>query len=165
MDKITVLCPNGHRVTVTTSRHASLSEVLEEVCKKKNFDPKRHVLQHHGRTLDLSLSIHLSNLPRNGQLEMVPAEEGQNAAGKSSSVVNICLQLESGERIMKDFSPDQTLADIFKNAKDEGKIEEKVINLFILCTINFIFYNFVEINTVSTSEQLNIQQNSFKKWR
>jgi hypothetical protein len=37
--------PNGHRVTITTSRHSSLSEVLDEAAKRQNFDPKLHVLQ------------------------------------------------------------------------------------------------------------------------
>jgi len=124
MDKITVLCPNGHRVTVTMSRHASLSEVLEEVCTKKHFDPKAHVLQHHAKTLDLSLSIHLANLPKNSSLEMVPSEEPV-VAGKVSSV-NICVQLESGERIMKEFVPDNTLADVFNHVKNEGNVTDQV---------------------------------------
>ena len=128
MDKITVLCPNGHRVSVSVSRHASLAEVLEEVCKKKNFEVKSHVLQHHGRTLDLSLSVHLANLPRNGFLEMVPAEVSATA-GKVSNV-NICLQLESGERILQDFLPDNTLADIFNHAKNAGKIQDQVRQKF-----------------------------------
>ena len=125
MDKITVLCPNGHRVTVSMSRHAALSEVLEEVCKKKSFDPKAHVLQHHSRNLDLSLSIHLANLPRNTFLEMVPSEVPAAVAGKTSSV-DICLQFENGDRILKDFLPENTLADVFNHAKNEGKMPEQV---------------------------------------
>ena len=74
MDKITVLCPNGHRVTITTSRNTTLSEILDEVCKKKSFDARGHVLQHHSKNVDLALSVHLANLPRNSHLEMVAAE-------------------------------------------------------------------------------------------
>jgi hypothetical protein len=74
MDKITILCPNGHRVAISTSRHTTLSEVLDEACSKKKFDPKGHILQHHNKSLDMSLTVHLANLPRNSQLEMVPAE-------------------------------------------------------------------------------------------
>ena len=136
MDKITVLCPNGHRVTVSMSRHAALSEVLEEVCKKKHFDPKTHVLQHHAKTLDLSLSIHLANLPKNSSLEMVPSEEPV-VAGKVSSV-NICVQLESGERIMKEFVPDNTLADVFNHVKNEGKIPDQVRDHSIILPAYFL---------------------------
>ena len=105
MDKITVLCPNGHRVTISTSRHTSLSEVLDDVCKKKNFDPQSHLLQHHDKNLDMSLTLHLANLPRNSQLEMVPAEVSQTGLSKNRAISNQAIWLSETTTVGVSLAP------------------------------------------------------------
>ena len=60
MSSVTVLCPNGHRVKVTTNPNMSLQAVLETAATKKGFEPSEHVLEFHQKRLDLSSTIRFS---------------------------------------------------------------------------------------------------------
>ena len=60
MSSLTVLCPNGHRVKVSTNPNMSLQAVLETACAKKGFNASNHVLEFHRKKLDLSSSIRFS---------------------------------------------------------------------------------------------------------
>ena len=60
MSSLTVLCPNGHRVKVSTNPNMSLQAVLETACSKKGFIATNHVLEFHRKKLDLSNSIRFS---------------------------------------------------------------------------------------------------------
>ena len=62
MSSLTVLCPNGHRVKVSTNPNMSLQAVLETACTKKGFIATNHVLEFHRKKLDLSNSIRFSGL-------------------------------------------------------------------------------------------------------
>ncbi|GIX70995.1 tether containing UBX domain for GLUT4, partial [Caerostris extrusa] len=62
---------------------------------------------HHNRILDLSLPIRFANLPNNTLLEMRPASKS-----RADCLVTVALQLESGKRIEKDFSPSATIYDV-----------------------------------------------------
>ena len=53
MSSVTVLCPNGHRVKVTTNPNMSLQAVLETAASKKGFEPSEHILEFHQKRLDL----------------------------------------------------------------------------------------------------------------
>ena len=60
MSSVTVLCPNGHRVKVTTNPNMSLQAIMETAAGKKGFDPNIHVLEFHKKRLDLSSTIRFS---------------------------------------------------------------------------------------------------------
>ena len=62
MSSLTVLCPNAHRVKVSTNPNMSLQAVLETACAKKGFIATNHVLEFHRKRLDLSNSIRFSGL-------------------------------------------------------------------------------------------------------
>ena len=62
MSSLTVLCPNGHRVKVSTNPNMSLQAVLETACAKKGFIASHHVLEFHRKKLDLSSSIRFSGI-------------------------------------------------------------------------------------------------------
>ena len=65
MSSLTVLCPNGHRVKVSTNPNMSLQAVLETACTKKGFIASNHVLEFHRKKLDLSSSIRFSGIHTN----------------------------------------------------------------------------------------------------
>ena len=60
MSSVTVLCPNGHRVKVTTNPNMSLQAVLETAASKKGFEPSEHILEFHKKRLDMSSTIRFS---------------------------------------------------------------------------------------------------------
>ncbi|GFT78810.1 tether containing UBX domain for GLUT4 [Nephila pilipes] len=84
-------------------------EILEEACKKQKIDPEDFELRHYNRTLDLSLPVRFSSLPNNAQLELKPATKS-----RTECMVTVALQLESGERITKDFAPLTTIYDVLE---------------------------------------------------
>ena len=65
MSSVTVLCPNGHRVKVTTNPNMSLQAVLETAASKKGFEPSEHILEFHKKRLDLSSTIRFSGRKSN----------------------------------------------------------------------------------------------------
>ena len=62
MSSLTVLCPNGHRVKVSTNPNMSLQAVLDFAANKKGFDPATHVLEFHKKRIDLSSSVRFSGI-------------------------------------------------------------------------------------------------------
>jgi len=115
---LTVLCPNGHRQKVTTTPNMSLQQVIETVCQKKGFDANKHKLVHHRTKLDLSSTIRFSGLPNNCLIEMEELTEDELRNVKES-LVSVCLQVPSGERIIKDFACISTLEEILTNTDQE----------------------------------------------
>lgn len=57
--------------------------------------------------MDLSLPVRFANLANNAQLELQPAK-----TARKDCLVTVGLQLESGERIMKDFVPSTSVWDV-----------------------------------------------------
>ncbi|XP_062976254.1 tether containing UBX domain for GLUT4 [Elgaria multicarinata webbii] len=106
---VSVLAPNGRRVTVRVGPSTVLLQVLEEVCKKQNYSPNEYDLKFQRTVLDLSLQWRFANLPNNAKLEMVPIS--RNRAGIETTV-RIALQLDDGSRLQDTFCSSQTLWDI-----------------------------------------------------
>eukprot|EP00096_Caligus_rogercresseyi_P011348 TRINITY_DN4437_c0_g1_i1.p2 TRINITY_DN4437_c0_g1~~TRINITY_DN4437_c0_g1_i1.p2 ORF type:complete len:258 (+),score=72.96 TRINITY_DN4437_c0_g1_i1:26-775(+) len=103
VSSVIVLSPSGHRVTVSTSPGRTLMSVLEEVCSKRgHLEPSSYGLRHHGKALDLSLSIRFANLPNKAQLEMFKSRESLGPDGGTEVApigVPIVFQLEDGSRL------------------------------------------------------------------
>ncbi|XP_075072893.1 tether containing UBX domain for GLUT4 [Mixophyes fleayi] len=104
---VSVLAPNGRRQNVKVTAGTPLLQVLEEVCKKQNFNPREYNLKFQRTVLDLSLQWRFANLPNNAKLEMVSCS--QQRAGIESSKVRVALQLEDGMRLQDEFLCSQTL--------------------------------------------------------
>ncbi|CAL8388189.1 unnamed protein product [Arctogadus glacialis] len=103
---VTVLTPNGRRQTVKVSPNTPLLQVLEDVCKKHEFNPDDHGLKFQRNVLDLTLQWRYASLPNNAKLEMVAGARKQTAA---DGQVRIGLQMEDGSRLQGTFSSGQNL--------------------------------------------------------
>ncbi|CAL8330424.1 unnamed protein product [Lota lota] len=103
---VTVLTPNGRRQTVKVSPNTPLLQVLEDVCKKHEFNPNDHGLKFQRNVLDLTLQWRYASLPNNAKLEMVPCTRKQAAV---DGQVRIGLQMEDGSRLQGSFSCGQNL--------------------------------------------------------
>ncbi|XP_017877829.1 tether containing UBX domain for GLUT4-like, partial [Ceratina calcarata] len=82
---------------------------IEEVCQKYGFNVNDYDLKHFNRILDPNAILRFIGLANNAQLEMVPCTKV-----RSISNVVIGIQLENGERLMSEFTPDVTLTEILK---------------------------------------------------
>ncbi|XP_043384326.1 tether containing UBX domain for GLUT4 isoform X2 [Chelonia mydas] len=76
---VSVLAPNGRRVTVRVGPGTTLLQVLEEACGRQNFDAGEYDLKFQRSVLDLSLQWRFARLPNNAKLEVVPIT--RNRAG------------------------------------------------------------------------------------
>ncbi|XP_055680701.1 tether containing UBX domain for GLUT4 [Lutzomyia longipalpis] len=122
---VTVLTPNGRRQIIKLTPNTTLLEVLEQVCRKFQLEPNKHILRHHNKTVDLSGMFRFSGLPNNCLLEM---EETQTA--RKEAEVHIVLQMESGERLSDDFTPATTIEGILGKLCPDGVGNEK--NLVVI---------------------------------
>lgn len=120
MSSLTVLCPNAHRVKISTTPNMSLQAVMETACSKKSFDPSVHVLERNNKRIDLSTTVRFSGLPNNATLEMVRLSEEEAALLSSKQEVSVCLQTPSGERLVETFLAVTTLGQVV------GKWKEKL---------------------------------------
>jgi len=120
MSSFTVLCPNAHRVKVSTTPNMSLQAVMETACSKKGFDPATHVLERNNKRVDLSSTVRFSGLPNNATLEMVKLSEEEAALIISKQTVSVCLQTPSGERLVETFPASTNLGQVV------GKWKEKL---------------------------------------
>ncbi|KAG9473592.1 hypothetical protein GDO78_004079 [Eleutherodactylus coqui] len=107
---VSVLAPNGRRQTVKVTAGTPLLQVLEEVCKKQNFNPREYNLKFQRTVVDLSLQWRFANLPNNAKLEMV--SRSQQRAGTESTKVRVALQLEEGARLQDEFLCSQSLWEV-----------------------------------------------------
>ncbi|XP_035695127.1 tether containing UBX domain for GLUT4-like isoform X1 [Branchiostoma floridae] len=107
---VQILCPNGRRQTVKISSNTKLLQVLEEVCQKQGFSAQEYDLKHQRTILDLSVPVRYANLTNNAKLEMV-----KSTKARAEADVNICLQLESGERLKHPFPPATNLWDVVRH--------------------------------------------------
>ncbi|XP_056405764.1 tether containing UBX domain for GLUT4 [Hyla sarda] len=107
---VSVLAPNGRRQTVKVTAGTPLLQVLEEVCKKQNFNPREYNLKFQRTLLDLSLQWRFANLPNNAKLEMVSG--CQQRSGAESAKVRVALQLEEGARLQDEFFSSQNLWEV-----------------------------------------------------
>ncbi|KAK2564020.1 Tether containing UBX domain for GLUT4, partial [Acropora cervicornis] len=101
---VVVLCPNARRHTVKVNPTTTILQVLEEVNQRK--------------ILDDTLPIRYSGLANNAHLELVVIH----------STSTVALQLESGERLVKEFSSSSSVWDVLchwdtnQDSMHQGKI-------------------------------------------
>jgi tether containing UBX domain for GLUT4 len=102
---LTVLCTNGRRQQVKVQPNTKILEVIEEVCKKQGLNSNEYELVHHKKPVDIALSIRLSGVPNNAQLELRRSESGPRVYEN----VTLALQLDDGTRLEPlTFKPDTT---------------------------------------------------------
>lgn len=145
---VTVLTPNGRRQTVKVTPNQTILQVrklplscthkviklrtktlikkfqiLDEVCKKHDFQSQDYDLINHKRVLDLSLMFRFSGLPNNALLEMQAAKNK-----RKEEDVTIMLQLENGTRSSAAFNPSATVQSILDQlCPDESSVNAVII--------------------------------------
>ncbi|KAJ7362000.1 Tether containing UBX domain for GLUT4 [Desmophyllum pertusum] len=98
--------------------------VLEEVCSKQVLSSECYALQHQRKILDDTLPIRYSGLSNNAHLELVASPKSK----KVQSSATVGLQLESGERLVKEFPSSSSLWDVLyhwdsdQDSPHQGKI-------------------------------------------
>lgn len=78
--------------------------------------------RHVHRILDLNTSFRFTGLSNNAQLEMVACTKA-----RSASNVTIGIQPEDGERVMRDFSPNTTLAQALTDIYPDSDLDRAVL--------------------------------------
>ncbi|XP_068920112.1 tether containing UBX domain for GLUT4 isoform X2 [Petaurus breviceps papuanus] len=106
---VSVLTPNGRRLTVKVTPSTTLLQVLEDTCRGQNFNPSEYDLKFQRNVLDLSLQWRFASLPNNAKLEMVPVSRSREGP---ENTVRIALQLDDGTRLQDTFCSRQTLWEI-----------------------------------------------------
>ncbi|XP_037666594.1 tether containing UBX domain for GLUT4 isoform X2 [Choloepus didactylus] len=109
---VSVLAPNGRRHTVKVTPSTVLLQVLEDTCRRQDFDPSEYDLKFQRTVLDLSLQWRFANLPKNAKLEMVPASRAREGP---ENRVRIALQLDDGSRLQDTFCSGQTLWELLSH--------------------------------------------------
>ncbi|XP_020043442.1 tether containing UBX domain for GLUT4 isoform X3 [Castor canadensis] len=87
-------------------------QVLEDTCRRQDFNPSEYDLKFQRTVLDLSLQWRFANLPNNAKLEMVPASRSRQGP---ENRVRIALQLDDGSRLQDTFCSGQTLWELLSH--------------------------------------------------
>uniref|UniRef100_A0A2K5D5D6 TUG ubiquitin-like domain-containing protein n=1 Tax=Aotus nancymaae TaxID=37293 RepID=A0A2K5D5D6_AOTNA len=103
---VSVLAPNGRRHTVKVTPSTMLLQVLEDMCRRQDFNPCEYDLQFQRSVLDLSLQWRFANLPNDAKPEMVPASWSREGP---ENMARTALQLDDGSRLQDTFCSGQTL--------------------------------------------------------
>uniref|UniRef100_A0A287AVA5 ASPSCR1 tether for SLC2A4, UBX domain containing n=1 Tax=Sus scrofa TaxID=9823 RepID=A0A287AVA5_PIG len=103
---VSVLAPNGRRHTVKVTPSTVLLQVLEDTCRRQDFNPNEYDLKFQRNVLDLSLQWRFANLPNNAKLEMVPISRSREGP---ETMVRVALQLDDGSRLQDAFCSGRTL--------------------------------------------------------
>ncbi|OAD55874.1 Tether containing UBX domain for GLUT4 [Eufriesea mexicana] len=106
---VIVRTPNGRRQNIAVSPNTTILQILEDVCRKYEYNIDDYDLKHFNRVLDTNAILRFTGLANNAQLEMVPCTKI-----RSISTVVIGIQLENGQRLMAEFTPNVTLAEILQ---------------------------------------------------
>ncbi|KAK7727707.1 hypothetical protein SLS57_002749 [Botryosphaeria dothidea] len=94
------------RIKTTPGKH--LTEVLSEACAKFNLNPDNYTLKFNNKSVDLSRTIRLANLPQGAKLDLVQGS-------RSPSVVNVALQLEQpGQRLTHKFPSNTSIWQVLR---------------------------------------------------
>lgn len=125
---VVVLCPNARRQTVKVNPTTTLLQVLEEVCRKQGLPSEQFSLQHQRKILDDTLPIRYTGLSNNAHLELVASQKSKQV----HSVSTVGLQLESGERLVKEFPSSSSLWDVLLHwdLDEKSPQQGKIINPF-----------------------------------
>ncbi|XP_032689359.1 tether containing UBX domain for GLUT4 isoform X2 [Odontomachus brunneus] len=126
---VIVLAPNGRRQNVKITLNTTILQVLEEVCRKQGYNVDDYDIKHVHRILDLNTTFRFTGLPNNAQLEMVACTKA-----RSTSNVTICIQPEDGERVMREFSPNTTLAQALTDIYPDPDLDRAVL-IYMHCEI------------------------------
>lgn len=131
---LVVLYPNGHRQVFHVNSNTSIFQILEDACKKQRLNPSEYDLYHHERPLSHSLPVSFTNLPNNAELELRAAANGQRrTAAAAAASVDICLQLENGERLMAQFPASASLFDVVSLWPDKIEVQDKEQKTDLVC--------------------------------
>uniref|UniRef100_H0X6Y4 Tether containing UBX domain for GLUT4 n=1 Tax=Otolemur garnettii TaxID=30611 RepID=H0X6Y4_OTOGA len=109
---VSVLAPNGRRHTVKVTPSTVLLQVLEDTCRRQDFNPSEYDLKFQRNVLDLSLQWRFANLPNNAKLEMVPVSRSREGP---KNMVRIAVQLDDGSRLQDTFCSGQTLWELLSH--------------------------------------------------
>uniref|UniRef100_A0A3Q2GTS7 ASPSCR1 tether for SLC2A4, UBX domain containing n=1 Tax=Equus caballus TaxID=9796 RepID=A0A3Q2GTS7_HORSE len=109
---VSVLAPNGRRHTVKVTPSTVLLQVLEDTCRRQDFNPSEYDLKFQRNVLDLTLQWRFANLPNNAKLEMVPISRSREGP---ENMVRIALQLDDGSRLQGTFCSGQTLWELLSH--------------------------------------------------
>ncbi|XP_021032522.1 tether containing UBX domain for GLUT4 isoform X1 [Mus caroli] len=109
---VSVLAPNGRRHTVKVTPSTVLLQVLEDTCRRQDFNPSEYDLKFQRTVLDLSLQWRFANLPNNAKLEMVPVSRSREGP---ENIVRIAFQLDDGSRLQDAFCSRQTLWELLSH--------------------------------------------------
>ncbi|RMX57825.1 hypothetical protein pdam_00022691 [Pocillopora damicornis] len=125
---VVVLCPNARRQTVKVNPTTTLLQVLEEVCRKQSLSSENFSLQHQRKILDDTLPIRYTGLSNNAHLELVASQRSKQV----QSISTLGLQLESGERLVKEFPSSSSLWDVLSHwdVNEKSSQQGKIINPF-----------------------------------
>ncbi|XP_037013685.2 tether containing UBX domain for GLUT4 isoform X2 [Artibeus jamaicensis] len=97
-------------------------QVLEDTCRRQDFNPKEYDLKFQRTVLDLSLQWRFANLPNNAKLEMVPASRSRQGP---ENTVRVALQLDDGSRLQDTFCSGQTLWELLSHfAETRARLEQ-----------------------------------------
>ncbi|XP_054366612.1 tether containing UBX domain for GLUT4 isoform X2 [Mirounga angustirostris] len=119
---VSVLAPNGRRHTVKVTPSTVLLQVLEDTCRRQDFNPSEYDLKFQRNVLDLSLQWRFANLPNNAKLEMVPISRSREGP---ENMVRIALQLDDGSRLQDTFCSGQTLWEVLSHfAQTRERLEQ-----------------------------------------
>ncbi|EGI71094.1 PREDICTED: tether containing UBX domain for GLUT4 [Acromyrmex echinatior] len=119
---VIVLAPNGRRQNVKVTINTTILQVLEEVCQKQGFNVDDYDIKHNRQILDPNTIFRFTGLPNNAQLEMVACTKT-----RTMSNVTIGIQPEDGQRILREFSPDTTLAQALMEMYPNSDLERAVL--------------------------------------
>ncbi|XP_071862228.1 tether containing UBX domain for GLUT4 isoform X2 [Bombus fervidus] len=119
---VIVLVPNGRRQNVGVTPNTTILQILEEVCQKHGYNVDSYDLKHFNHILDPNAILRFAGLANNAQLEMVPCTKI-----RPISNVTIGIQLENGERLMNEFTPNVTLAEILKHVNFNEDLEKIIL--------------------------------------
>lgn len=126
---LVVLYPNGTRQSFHISPNTSVFQVLEDACKKQRLNPAEYELFHRERRLSHQLPVSFTNLPNHAELELRASGHRRSAA----TSVEICLQLESGERLVAPFPATASLLDVVAHWPDKTGIHDAGQKMDLVC--------------------------------
>ncbi|XP_044269281.1 tether containing UBX domain for GLUT4 [Tribolium madens] len=123
---VSVLAPNGRRQTVKCTANTTIMQIIEEVCRKQGFKPEDYDIKHHNKVLDTTISFRFSGLPNNAQLELATATKT-----RTDSEVILAINSESGDRVMGNFQPDDTLWKVLTNLCPNIKPDDNPVLVYM----------------------------------
>ncbi|KAM7285200.1 tether containing UBX domain for GLUT4 isoform X2 [Ixodes scapularis] len=132
MDRVVAQPPSPQSAVAGCWRRAlGAARALWETCRVTPGCRGSLLRSHHNNRLNPSLPVSFANLPNNAQLEL---RAGANpAAVGGHAKVDICLQLESGERLVAPFPSSASLLDVVRHWPDKTADQEADHAMDLVC--------------------------------